>query len=357
MQQDNTTPDSRPFVLGERIIDTTSRCYIAAEMSANHHQSLTTACELIYAMKEAGADAVKLQTYTPDSLTIDSDLSDFRIGSGTAWEGKRLYQLYQQAMTPWEWHGELFELAKKLGLDCFSSPFDRAAVDFLEPLNPIAYKIASFELVDLPLIEYVASQGRPVIISTGMASLEEISQAVAVVKSQGAPLALLKCTSAYPAPVSAMNLRTIPELVNRFGVPVGLSDHSFHVEVAVTAVALGARIIEKHFTLSREQAGPDSGFSLEPHEFRAMVKSVRMAEQALGEISFAANDAELACRSFRRSLYAVRTIVAGEPFTLDNVRSIRPASGLPPQHLPEILKRTAACNIPRGTPLTWEHCR
>jgi pseudaminic acid synthase len=357
MPADDTSLAAEPFLLGQRAINIASPCYIVAEMSANHHQSLATAREIIYAIKESGADAVKLQTYTPDSLTIDSDQGDFQIGSGSVWEGKRLYQLYEQAMTPWEWHGELFELAHKLGLDCFSSPFDYAAVDFLESFNPIAYKIASFELIDLPFVEYVASRRRPVILSTGMATLEEISEAVAVVRSQSAPVALLKCTSAYPAPVESMNLRTIPELIKQFGVPVGLSDHSFQREVAVTAVALGARIIEKHFTLSRDHSGADSSFSLEPNEFRAMVESVRTAELALGQIAFANDESELACRNLRRSLYAVKSISVGELFTLENVRSIRPAAGLPPKHLQEILQRSAACDIARGTPLTWDHCR
>lgn len=348
---------ARPFQIGQRVIDEASPCYIVAEMSANHYQSLSKARDIIHAIKECGADAVKLQTYTPDSLTIDSDQNDFQIGAGTIWEGKRLYQLYKAAMMPWDWHGELFELAEKLGLDCFSSPFDRASVDFLESFEPVAYKIASFELVDLPFIEYVASKKRPVIMSTGMATLEEISEATAVVRAVGTPLALLKCTSAYPAPVASMNLRTIPELARQFGVPVGLSDHSLHVEVPLTAVALGARIIEKHFTLSRQQPGSDSAFSLEPGEFRAMVDSVRTAELALGKVEFANEESEVGCRNFRRSLYAVKSIAAGELFTLDNVRSIRPAAGLPPKHLPDILQRSAVCDIARGTALTWDHCR
>jgi pseudaminic acid synthase len=339
--------------IGSRLIDDQHPTYIVAEVSANHHQCLATARELIYAIKETGADAVKLQTYTADSMTIDSHQSDFLIGEGTAWAGQRLYQLYAQAATPWEWHAELFDLARQLGLDCFSTPFDRAAVDFLETLQPVAYKIASFELVDLPLIEYVASKRRPVILSTGMATLEEIADAVAIVQQQGAPMALLKCTSAYPAPLTAMNLRSIVTLQENFRVPVGLSDHSLHSEVAVAAVSLGARIIEKHITLSRQYVGPDSSFSLEPSEFRSMVLSIRMAETALGTPEFCATEAEQVCRMFRRSLYAVKDIVVGEPLTEENVRCVRPGHGLAPKFLKQILGRSVTRDIPRGTPIDW----
>jgi pseudaminic acid synthase len=354
MNNDDSVFNSTSPSLIERLRDARHPCYIVAEMSANHLQDRKVARDLIYAMKEAGADAVKLQTYTPDSMTIDSDQAAFRIGSGTVWEGRQLYALYREAMTPWEWHAELFELARSLQMDCFSSPFDRAAVDFLEQFNPVAYKIASFELVDLPLINYVASQGRPVILSTGMATVDEIAEAVAAVKSHHVPLALLKCTSAYPAPVSSMNLLGMAQIKDRFQAPVGLSDHSLHPEVAVAAVALGARVIEKHFTLDRRNGGADSSFSLEPLEFRALVESVRVVEAALGQPHLDCDETERVCKAFRRSLYAIQPIGAGERFTEQNVRSIRPAGGLAPKYLDEILQRRAACDIQRGTPIVWE---
>ncbi len=344
----------QPFQIAGRSIGVNQPCYIIAEMSANHQQDFQTACQIIHAIKAAGADAVKLQTYTAGTLTIDCDRADFQIGAGTIWEGKNLYRLYGEAYTPWEWQPQLFQLARELGLDCFSSPFDRTSVDFLETLNPPAYKIASFELVDLPLIEYVAAKGRPLIMSTGMASLAEISDAVEVVKRAGVPLALLKCTSAYPALPASINLRTIPHLSASFGVPVGLSDHTLGIEVPVAAVALGAAIIEKHFTLSRAQAGPDSAFSLEPAEFAAMVIAVRNAEQALGQVNYTRTEQEHASKVFRRSLYIVADMQAGEVFTMENVRSIRPGYGLPPKYLGQVLGRTAQQNYPRGTALSWE---
>ena len=329
--------------------------YMIAELSANHGGNLTHALKVIHAMKEAGADAVKLQTYTADTLTIDCDREEFRVGKGTLWEGRTLYDLYQEAHTPWEWHAALFKLATDLGMDCFSTPFDRTAVDFLEELNPPCYKIASFELVDLPLIEYVASKGRPIIMSTGMGSLAEISEAVDVVKAAGVPLALLKCTSAYPSPPESMNLRTIPHLAEAFGVPTGLSDHTLGIAVPVAAVALGACIVEKHFTLSRSDPGPDSAFSLEPHEFDAMVDGVRVAEKSLGKVNYQLTEEELASKTFRRSLFVVKDVEPGEPFTDKNVRSIRPGNGLSPKHFGRVIERRAAAKISRGTPLSEEH--
>ncbi len=328
--------------------------WIVAEMSANHCRQRTLALEMIHAMREAGADAVKLQTYTPDTMTLDCDNACFRIRSGTRWEGRRLHELYAEAATPWEWHAGLFELAASLGMDCFSTPFDTTSVDFLEQFRPPAYKIASFELVDLPLIEYVAGKGRPIILSTGMASLSEIGEAVSVVRGCGAPLALLKCTSAYPASPTAMNLRAIPGLAERFGVVAGLSDHTTGIEVPVAAVALGALVIEKHFTMSRSLGGPDSAFSLEPDEFRSMVDAVRVTESALGEVRYGVGDDEQACMAFRRSLFVVEDVAAGEPLTRDNVRSIRPGHGLAPRYLPHILGRAAARDMVRGTPLAWD---
>lgn len=342
------------FTLANRTIGADRDCYIIAEMSANHNQDFDVACQIIHAMKNAGADAVKLQTYTPDTLTLDCDRKDFLIGKGTIWEGKKLHDLYGEAYTPWEWHPKLFELADELGMDCFSSPFDKTAVDFLEELDPPAYKIASFELVDLPLIDYVASRGRPIIMSTGMGSLAEIGEAVEVVKAAGVPLALLKCTSAYPAPPETMNLRTIPHLAETFGVPVGLSDHTMGIAIPVAAVALGASIIEKHFTLSRDVPGPDSAFSLEPHEFKAMVDAVRNTEKALGKVNYAPTEKEKASKVFRRSLYVVADMKAGDIFSEENVRSIRPGYGLPPKSLTQVLGRTAKQDIGRGTALTLE---
>ncbi len=286
--------------------------YIIAEMSANHGNSLNHAKEVVYAAKEAGANAIKLQTYTADTLTLNCDRKEFRIGSGTIWEGRSLYDLYQEAYTPWEWHPALFSLANELGMDCFSTPFDKSAVDFLETLNPPAYKIASFELVDLPLIELVASKGRPVIMSTGMGSIAEISDAVAVIKKAGVPLVLLKCTSAYPAKPESMNLLTIQNLSATFSVPAGLSDHTIGGTVPIAAVTLGARVIEKHFTLSRQEGGPDSSFSMEPHEFKEMVDSVRIVEKAIGTVSYELTESEVASRMFRRSLFVAEDIAAGE---------------------------------------------
>jgi pseudaminic acid synthase len=325
--------------------------YFIAELSANHGGSLEHACDTIRAMKDAGADAVKLQTYRADTLTIECDREEFRVGKGTLWEGRTLFDLYEEAHTPWEWQPKLFELARDLGMDCFSTPFDNSAVDFLEELDPPAYKIASFELVDLPLIEYIASKGRPIVMSTGMGSLAEISEAVDVVKAAGVPLALLKCTSAYPSPPESMNLRTIPHMAEAFGVPVGLSDHTLGIAVPVAAVALGACIIEKHFTLSRDIPGPDSAFSLEPHEFKAMVEAVRTAEKAVGVVSYDLTPMEEASRVFRRSLFVVKDMKAGEAFTKENVRSVRPGNGLHTRYLEHVIKAHAATDLPRGTPL------
>ncbi len=329
--------------------------YIIAELSANHRQRFDEAVNLIEAAKEAGADAVKLQTYTPDTLTIKSDRPEFRISGGTPWDGKTLYDLYQEAHMPWEWQPELKKVADNLGIDLFSTPFDKTAVDFLEEMGVPAYKVASFEIVDTPLIEYIASKGKPIIISTGMATEGEIKEAVNAAHGAGASqVALLKCTSAYPAPPEEMNLRALPHLEKVFKVPVGLSDHTLGIAVPVAAVALGACIIEKHFTLSRSIAGPDSAFSLEPEEFRAMVEAVRTAEKALGEARHKTGNQEVRSRVFRRSLFVVKNMKAGEVFTAENVRSIRPGHGLSPGCLKDVLGRRAAQEIQRGTPLNWE---
>jgi len=341
-------------VINGRTIGPGHSVYIIAEMSANHGKDLGRAMEIIHTMKEAGADAVKLQTYTPDTMTIECDRNEFRIGKGTIWEGKTLYELYGEACMPWEWQPKLKEAANDLGMDLFSTPFDATAVDFLEAMDVPAYKIASFELVDLPLIERVAQTGKPIIMSTGMGTEEEIREAVDAVQTTGNDqLILLKCTSAYPCPPEEMNLRTIPDMQERFGVPVGLSDHSLDTSVPVAAVALGACVVEKHFCLSRSEPGPDAAFSLEPAEFRAMVDAVRTAEKAMGKVSYTRGATEEATAVFRRSLFAVENIAEGKTFTEENVRAIRPGHGLPPKELRNILGKRAKQNIERGTPLTW----
>ena len=340
--------------IGTREIGGGHPVYIVAEMSANHNQDLGRAKEMIRAAAGAGADAIKLQTYTPESLTIDCDREWFRI-KGTLWDGKSLYQLYQEAATPWEWHRELQEAAAEAGLDFFSTPFDAEAVAFLEELRVPVYKIASFELVDHCLLQIIGATGKPVILSTGMATLGEIDEAVGVLRRAGAgEIALLQCTSAYPAPVWEMNLRTIPHLAEAFGVVAGLSDHTTGMAVPVAAVALGAAIVEKHFTLSRADGGPDSAFSLEPAEFGAMVRAIRETEQALGRVCYELTEKERQSRMFRRSLFVVADVEAGEVFSGANIRSIRPGAGLAPKYYDTIIGRRARTRISRGTPLTWD---
>ncbi len=328
---------------------------IVAELSANHNGSLDRALEIVHAAAEAGADAVKLQTYTADTITLDCDNEYFKIGPGTPWEGKRLHDLYKAAHTPWEWHAKLKEEAERLGMWFFSTPFDETAVDFLEDLGVPAYKIASFELVDIPLIEYAASKGKPMIMSTGMATEEEIKDAVDAVRGTGNNnITLLKCVSAYPAKPEDMNLATIPDIKERFGVEVGLSDHTLSNEVAVAAVALGAVMVEKHLTLARKDGGFDAEFSLEPQEFKSMVDAIRLTEKAVGAPTYGGTDSEAACKKFRPSLFAVADIKEGEPLTRENVRSIRPGDGLPPKSYGELLGLKAARDIARGTPLSWD---
>jgi N-acetylneuraminate synthase len=329
--------------------------YIIAELSANHGQNFDEAIRLVEAAQAAGVDAVKLQTYTADTLTLACDRPEFRIGQGTIWEGRTLHDLYQEAYTPWDWQPKLKERARQLGLHCFSSPFDPTAVEFLEQMHVPAYKIASFELVDLPLIERCAATGKPLIMSTGMATRAEIEEAIAAARRAGATqIALLKCTSGYPAPVEEMNLRTIPDMAQVFDLPIGLSDHTLDVVVPVAAVALGACIIEKHLTMRRADGGPDAAFSLEPDEFRVLVEQVRITERALGRVSYDVSPKESASRVFRRSLFVVEDMQAGETFTATNVRSIRPGNGLHTRHLREIFGRRAPRDIPRGTPLSWD---
>jgi N-acetylneuraminate synthase len=343
------------FNIAGRPVGAGSPAYIIAEISANHNQDLNAALQLVRAAKEAGADAVKVQTYTPDTITLRSDRAPFRIGGGTLWDGQVLWDLYKEAYMPWEWQPRLKEEAERLGLHFFSTPFDFTAVDFLEELGVPAYKIASFELVDLPLIRKVASTGKPLILSTGMATVSEIEEAVVTAREAGAEqIALLRTNSAYPAPPDEMDLRTIPHMARLFGVPVGLSDHTLGVAVPVAAVATGAALIEKHFTLSRAVPGPDSAFSLEPEEFKAMVEAVRTTEKALGDVRYGPTTKEEASRVFRRSLFVVKNVRAGEPFTEENVRSIRPAHGLHTRYYEQVLGRRAKVDVEAGTPLSWE---
>lgn len=345
-----------PFIeVNGRSIGFSYAAYIIAEMSANHNRDFDQAVRILHAAKEAGADAVKLQTYTPDTLTIPSDKEYFRIGGGTLWDGRTLYDLYSEAYMPWEWQPKLKKIADEIGIDLFSTAFDPTAVDFLEEMGVPVHKVASFEIVDIPLIEKMARTGKPLIISTGMATLGEIEEAVQAARNAGATqIALLKCTSAYPAPPKEMNLRTIPHMAETFHVPVGLSDHTLGIAVPVAAVALGACIVEKHFTLSRGIPGPDSAFSLEPHEFKTMVEAIRVAEKAVGEVRYGVSEREAHSRVFRRSLFVVKDMKTGEMFTEENVRSIRPGYGLPSRYLKDVLGRQAAKDIERGTPLNWD---
>lgn len=333
-------------------IDAQGPVFIIAELSANHNHNKQIAIDTIRAAKQAGADAIKLQTYTPDTLTIDCDNEHFRISEGTLWDGKTLYQLYGEAFTPWEWHEELFHVAKEEGLICFSSPFDQTAVDFLENLKVPAYKIASFEIQDIPLIDYVARKGKPVIMSTGIATEEDIRLAVQTCRDAGNnQIVLLKCTSSYPAPVELANLKTMLDMETRFQTPVGLSDHTMGNTVPVVATALGARVIEKHFILDRSIGGPDAEFSLDLAGFKSMVDAVREAEKALGKVTYELSDKVEKNRKFARSLFVVEDIKAGEVFTPENVRSIRPGYGLHPRFYHQIIGKKAAVNIERGTPL------
>jgi pseudaminic acid synthase len=328
--------------------------YIVAEMSANHGQDFSKAVKIVEAAKESGADAIKLQTYTSDTMTINCDNGHFQV-KGTMWNGRNLYELYAEAHTPWEWQPKLKDVADQIGIDLFSTPFDETAVDFLQAMDVPAHKIASFEIVDIPLLGKIARTGKPLIMSTGMATQAEIKEAVETIRAAGGrQLALLKCTSAYPAPAAEMHLRTIPHLAEAFGVPVGLSDHTMEMAVPAAAVALGACIIEKHFTLTRSQPGPDSAFSLEPHEFKAMVEAVRTVEKALGAVHYGVSDEESRSRAFRRSLFVVEDVKNGEVLTTANVRSIRPGFGMHTRHLNEVIGKRASRDIARGTPLSWD---
>ena len=328
--------------------------WIVAELSANHRQQFDEAVRLVEAAHACGADAVKLQTYTPQTMTIDLGGDEQRLGAGTPWAGRRLEELYAEAYMPWEWQPKLAEVARQLGLGFFSSPFDASSVEFLESMGCPAYKIASFELVDLPLLRCVAKTGKPVIMSTGMASWDELCEGVETLKASGCrELALLKCVSSYPAAPEEMNLLNIPFLASQFGVPIGLSDHTVGTEIAVAATALGARIVEKHLTLSRAQGGPDASFSLEPREFRQMSDAIRTVEQALGTDAYQISSAESDNRKLRRSLYLVADVAAGEPLRPEHVRALRPGNGLEPRYLSKVLGQRTKRDLVRGTPLEW----
>lgn len=329
--------------------------FIIAELSANHGHNIENALATVCAAKQAGADAIKIQTYTADTITLDCNNEYFQIKQGTIWDGTTLHKLYQEAYTPWEWHAAIQQEAEKQGLVFFSTPFDFSAVDFLEELNVPLYKIASFEITDIPLIEYAASKGKPMIMSTGIASLADIEEAVNACRRAGNhDITLLKCTSSYPAPVEEANLLTIPNMAQTFGVKVGLSDHTMGHAVPIAAVALGARVIEKHFIIDREIGGPDASFSMTPDEFKLMVEGVRQAEAALGNVSYELTDKVRNSRKFSRSLFIAQDVRKGEVFTAANVRSVRPGDGLSPKHIHDVLGAKSRGEFKAGTPLSWD---
>ena len=331
--------------------DTDKKVFIIAELSANHNHSIEVAKDTIYAAKEAGADAIKLQTYTPEWMTIDCKREDFLIKGGTLWDGKNLFELYKEAMMPLLWYKELFEYARSIELEIFSSPFSKEAVDFLEKFNPPAYKIASFEITDYELIDYTASKGKPIIVSTGIAEFEDIQNAVDTAKKYNIDIALLKCTSAYPTPRSEVNLKTIPALKDIFNVTVGFSDHTLGISAPVAAVTMGARIVEKHFILNKNINSPDKDFSLTPKEFQEMVKAIREVEEMIGEVNFKPKKG----KNFARSLYIVKDIKKGEKFTRENIRAIRPGYGLHPKYLSKILGKIACKDLKKGEAMKWEY--
>ena len=343
--------------MGTKNIDNTGRqVFIIAELSANHNGNLETAIETIRAARRAGADAIKLQTYTADTLTINSERSDFIINSGSIWDGRTYYDLYQNAYTPWEWHSELFKIAKREGLVCFSSPFDKTAVDFLENLNTPMFKIASFEITDIPLIEYTASKGKPMIISTGIANYNDIKLAVETCrKVDNHDITILKCTSSYPAPIDEANMLMMQQYAIDFNVKVGLSDHTLGNTVPIVATTLGAKVIEKHFILNKSVGGPDASFSLDEEEFKSMVKAVRESEQALGKVDYNLTEKQIKGKDFSRSLYVVKDIKKGEEITEENIRSVRPGFGLHPKYLPEIIGKTVNKDLYKGDRLKMDN--
>lgn len=341
--------------IGNHYIGAKEPTFIVAELSANHLQDYDRAAAMIRAAKEAGADGIKLQTYTPDTITLACDNDYFQINQGTIWDGTTLHKLYQEAYTPWEWQPELKKLANELGMECFSSPFDETAVDFMEKMDMPAYKVASFEINDIPLIRKIARKGKPVILATGIAYLEDIERAVRVCREEGnRQVILLKCTSTYPAPYEDMNLKVIPHMAELFDCMVGLSDHSMGGAAAVGSVALGARMVEKHFTLSRKDGGPDGAFSMEPAEFQRMAEDIRIVEKALGKVTYELTERQKKSREDSRSLFIAEDMKKGEVFTKENVRSVRPAFGLPTMYYEEVLGKRAAEDLIKGTPLGWK---
>ncbi|MCB2288857.1 pseudaminic acid synthase [Clostridium sp. CS001] len=346
---------AKTIEINNKIISNNSAVFIVAEISANHLHCFDNAVKLIKEAAKAGVDAIKLQTYTADTITIDCDNEYFQIKQDTLWDGRTLYNLYEEACTPWEWQPKLKKIAEEEGLIFFSSPFDKTAVDFLEDMDVPAYKVASFEITDIPLIEYMASKGKPMILATGIATLSEIQEAIDACKRVGnEQIAVLKCTSAYPAPLEDMNLKTIPNLAETFNVVVGLSDHTLGISVPIAAVALGAKIIEKHFTLCRADGGPDAAFSLEPDELKAMVKSIRDIEKALGNVTYNLTNKMKNSRTFSRSLFVVTDIKKGDCFTESNVKSIRPGYGMHTRYYNDIIGKVANEDINKGTPMEWK---
>lgn len=340
--------------INKLFLEKENNTFIIAEISGNHNKDFNRAKKIIEAAAISGADAVKLQTYTADTITLNCDNEHFQIKQGTIWDGRTLYELYQEAYTPWEWQPKLKEYAESLGLVCFSSPFDITSVEFLEEMEVPCYKIASFEINDIHLIEYVASKGKPIIMSTGVATEDEIEKAIAACKKmKNDKIILLKCTSAYPTPLEEVNLKTIPDMAKKFGLTIGLSDHTMGSSVAVAAVALGARVIEKHLTLSREDGGVDSEFSMEPSEFKEMVENIRAVEKALGTVTYELTEKQQASTHFKRSLFISKDIKQGDTFTVDNIKSVRPSTGLNTSYFNQIIGKEALCDITKGTPLTW----
>ncbi|WP_343588621.1 pseudaminic acid synthase [Flavobacterium sp.] len=346
----------KAFSIEDRLVGGNYPSFIIAELSANHNGSIKNAIDTIRAAKRAGADCIKFQTFTADTITLDSKKEDFKITQGTLWDGRYLYELYQEAYTPWEWHEELFRVAKEEGLICFSSPFDKTAVDFLENLNVPAYKIASFEITDIPLIEYTASKGKPIIISTGIAEQADIELALDACRRVGNnDIALLKCTSSYPAPIEEANMCMIKDLSERYKVISGLSDHTMGTTVPIVATALGGKIIEKHFILDRSIGGPDASFSMNEEEFTAMVKAVREAESAIGIVDYSLTEKQAKGKDFSRSLYVVKDIKAGEQITEENVRSVRPGFGMHPKYYKEVLGKKVSADLQKGDSLKWDY--
>lgn len=344
--------------IGNKYVGEGEKTFIVAEVSANHLQDYSRAEAIIRAAKEAGADAVKLQTYTADTITLDCDNDYFQITQGTIWDGTTLHKLYETAYTPWEWQPKLMKLANELGMECFSSPFDPTAVEFMQEMNMPAYKVASFEINDIPLIRQIARIGKPIIFATGVAYLEDMERAIQVCKEEGnEQVIMLKCTSTYPSPYEDMNLKVIPNMAQIFDCLTGLSDHSMGTAVAVAGVALGAKMVEKHLTLSRADGGPDAAFSMEPAEFKQMVDDIRIAEKALGKVTYELTEKQKNSREDSRSLFVVKDIKAGEIFTAENVRSIRPAFGMHTMYYEEILGKSAAQDIAKGTPLDWKYIK